>query len=201
MTAFNRIHDNLRIKLPGATDLAIMLELFNTVENACRMGDIYMEQVQVPVVAGVYTYAVPSPPGVAAVPSAVFTLAHPTYPPGQTTYDPETRQITLIAPVTPEHVGLPITITAKFVPNAAYSALDPASVAAVLPAYLWERHYQMFIDGTLARMFAQVAKPYSNREMAVMHMRLFRAALSRAKSEQVKGHMPGGQAWLFPAFA
>jgi hypothetical protein len=103
----NRIMDNLRVKLPGAVDGAIQLEIFNTIDDLCR--------------------------------NALYT-----------------------SPPTDQSTALTTWLT-----EAEY-----------------KQHYRLIIDGTLARMLSQGAKPYSNIDLAKIHAALYASAMDQARTDK-----------------
>lgn len=193
MPYLDRLMDNARVKLPGALDGAIHLELFNAFDDICRSVGAYVATVNVALTAGVQTYPVTAPAG--AVPVTFIRLAHETYPAGNSRVSPSLALVVLLDPVTAQHAATPLTVEMAWAP-------DPQDQPADwVPATLWPRVYNVLLDGVLAAMMAQSAKPYSNNQLALFHARKFRHGKSRLKRETATGMIPGGVAWRFPAFA
>lgn len=70
-----------------------------------------------------------------------------------------------------------------------------------IPDNFWDMYHAVLLEGLLASMMGQVAKPYSNERMGIFHGRRFIAGCSTAKVEAINGQLVGGQAWRFPRFA
>lgn len=67
-----------------------------------------------------------------------------------------------------------------------------------IPDTFWDTYHPVLLEGLLASMMGQVAKPYSNERMGIFHGRRFIAGCSTAKVEAMNGQIVGGQNWRFP---
>jgi hypothetical protein len=81
-----------------------------------------------------------------------------------------------------------------------WAAVIPASAATSLHNIATQDHYMAILDGTLGRLYAQPAKPYSDPTRAAYHMKRFRAAIGKYAAIAKQGNN-GAQAWRFPPFA
>ena len=54
------------------------------------------------------------------------------------------------------------------------------------------------LSGLLGRMMSQPAKPYTNMQLSVYHMRRFRDGIARAKVEAMHQNVYRAQSWRFP---
>ena len=193
MSYFNRFMDNMRVKLPGALDGAIHLELFNTLDDICRTVDLYLTPVDLPLTVGVQSYIVVPPTG--AVPITFYAIAHETFDVRLLRASPQDATVTFPGPVDAETAATPLVVKMTFAP-------DPVAAASQwLPEVFWRRAYDPILHGTLYRMMAQPAKPYSNPQIAVAHARASRHGKSRIKRDNTTGPLPGGVSWSFPRFA
>ena len=186
----DRLINNLRIRVPGATDSAITLELYNVLDDFLNETNVWQEEIVIQPVAGQLTYQLDSLDAAsihrllgvydssgARVQAAmqepsVVVLADKSFAPG--------TKLTVV-------VALNV-----MTPN------NPAADIPYLPEWIWDRYMQDFIHGVQAQLFSQIAKPYSNERMAIYHMRVFAGAKSRARVEAKRKNTFATQMWRFP---
>lgn len=189
MTAdLNRLMDNLRIRLPGATDDALKLEYFSTMDQFFSATNIWTEDIDFEVTNDNKTYYV-TPSGVAniqrlmgVVNSDGVVVAALMKTPGE---------ITLV-----DYPNQADTYTLQL----ALSVKDPVTRDGYpeFPDWILEKYGVDLIDGVLGRMMSQIAKPYSNERMAIYHMRRFQNTMAIAKVEAQHRNVYRGQSWRFP---
>lgn len=192
----NRLMDHARIRLPGALDAAIQMELFAVMNEFFQSSNIWYEDIQFPV-----------------QPTADSYLDNP----DAYTYDviPTQGSITRLMGVV-DSKGLPIKaymptlgqVVLNFSPNTAdtYTARVALTVSDPVtrdgypefPDWIMDKYGNDILDGVLARMMAQIAKPYSSPQMAQYHMRLFKQSVAQAKVEASHQNVYRGQNWRFP---
>jgi hypothetical protein len=183
----NRLMDHARIRLPGALDAAIQMELFTVMGEFLNKTNLWYEDITFQTQPEVATYAVTPSAGAiarllgvmdasrAAVSAAMpiigtVCLAYP--PSGPQTY---TARVSLMVtdPVTPD--GYP-----------------------QFPEWVLARYGDDLLEGVLGRMMSQMAKPYSSAAGAQFHLRNFRAATAQAKVEASHQNVYRAQNWRFP---
>ena len=193
----NRLMDNARIRLPGALDNAIKLEIFSVLNEFFQATNIWTEDIDFSVTPtndsyldnpAAYTYTItPVSGGVINRLIAVWNS------------DGFAQAATM---------PIPGEVILKFSPNEAdtYTARVAKTVNEPLdnegypdfPAWVLNKYGNEMLDGVLARMMGQIAKPYSSAQLALYHMREFRRAIGRAKAEALHGNVYRGQSWRFP---
>ena len=189
----NRLMDNARIKLPGALDGAIQLELFNVLDDMCRTVEFDMRSFDVQLSTAFQTYTIQAPSG--AVPVTFYAAGHETYPSDRMRVDVGPATLVFLDPLTTQQAATPAVVTMTLAP-------DPdAAPTAWLTAALWAEGYSAILDGLLARMMAQAAKPYTSPQMALVHARAYRGGKSRIKRLRATRGDPSGASWAFPPFA
>ena len=67
-----------------------------------------------------------------------------------------------------------------------------------VPEYMWDAYFQDWVDGTLGRLYAMPAKPWSAPTQALYHSRRFRNQMAYRKQESLRGFVFGIPAWRFP---
>jgi hypothetical protein len=67
-----------------------------------------------------------------------------------------------------------------------------------LEEWQWDTYFQVFLDGTLWKLYGIPAKPWSNPTMAAYHGKRFRGATAFHKQEAKRGFTFATQTWRFP---
>jgi hypothetical protein len=192
MALTDRLFNDLQVQLPGAIENAIRRELYNTLDDFCRESFAWRETIEISLTAGVITYAV-TPAGTEIV--RVYSIDHDTFDVKDATY--EFGEITFETAPTSAHVSTPAYLVAALTP-AIGQGVDPE---ALIPSDMWSKWHRAFLAGTLARMMAQSAKPYSNPAIALYHQRVYNQQKAIATHDARTGGTPGAQMWSFPRFA
>jgi hypothetical protein len=193
----NRLMDNARIKLPGALDNTIQLELFSTLDEFFQSTNIWVEDIEFAVTVTSDTY-----------------LSNP----DAYTYELQTITGGLINRLTgvvnsdgfPQAASMPIPgyVILAYSPNQndTYTArvtktiTDPVTRDGypVFPDWILNKYGTDILDGVIGRMMAQIAKPYSSPNIAMAHLRRFQQAVGKARAEVMHGNVYSGQNWSFP---
>ena len=77
-------------------------------------------------------------------------------------------------------------------------ALKPVSFSTDLPPELFEQWFETILDGSLARLYMQPAKPWSSVQLAGYHGGRYRGGISRARAIAQGSFTDGGGRWRFP---
>jgi len=189
MTAdLNRLMDNLRIRLPGATDEALKLEYFSAMDQFFSATNIWTEDIDFEVTNDNKTYYV-TPSGVANIQRLMGVVNSDGVPVAALMKTP--GEITLV-----NYPNQADTYTLQL----ALSVKDPVTRDGYpeFPDWILEKYGVDLIDGVLGRMMSQIAKPYSNERMAIYHMRRFQNTMAVAKVEAQHRNVYRGQSWRFP---
>jgi hypothetical protein len=197
--AINRLMANLRTQLPGALDNTLKLEIFNTVATFFHDSNVWQETQSFNTKPDKQNYEVTADNA-----DAFYTqlLDLRTYDPEDPNFE-RTTSITvpawLIGPTELHLYNRPLDVQRLRATFAvAPRATDRMDQFPAIPDAYWDKYHDVFMEGALARMMAQVAKPYSNERMGIFHGRRFKAATSMAKNDFYNGDMRGGQHWRFP---
>jgi hypothetical protein len=192
MALSDRLLDNLRVGLPGATDNAIRFELWNAIVDFCREAWAWRETISVPLTAGQTDYTI-TPAGTDIV--SALEVDHPTL----NVFGSRYKFGLLVLPRTPTSadVGEPLYVVAVLSP-----ALDQgADIEALIPTDMWSKWHLTLLSGTFARMMAQPAKPWSNPQLAAYHQRKYQSDRAVARRDVATDGVVGAQLWRFPRFA
>lgn len=192
----NRLMDHARIRLPGALDGAIQMELFAVMNEFFQGSNIWYEDVQFPVQPtsesffdnpGAYTYDVVPSQGSA---TRLIGIAD-SQGRAQRGFMPTLGQVVLAY-----SPNVADTYTARI----ALTVSDPVTREGYpqFPAWILDKYGNDILDGVLARMMSQIAKPYTSPTLAQYHGRMFKQAVSQAKVEASHQNVYRGQNWRFP---
>ena len=192
----NRLMDHARIRLPGALDAAIQMELFSALDEFFQKSNIWYEDVAFAVAPTTATYY--------SNPEAF-------------TYElvPDQGSIVRLIGVAdsqgvPQMATMPKPgdVVLSFSPNAddTYTArvtltvTDPTTRDGYpeFPDWVLNKYGSEILDGVLGRMMSQIAKPYTSPAIAMIHLKKFSAAVSQAKVEASHQNVYRGQSWSFP---
>jgi hypothetical protein len=192
----NRLMDHARIRLPGALDSAIQMELFSVMNEFFQTSNIWYEDIQFPVAVtndsyldnpDAYTYyVIPSQGTITRLAGVVNSQGFP-----QKAYMPIIGQV--ILGYSPNEAD---TYTARMM----LTVSDPVTRDGYpeFPEWIMQKYGNDILDGVLARMMSQIAKPYSSPQMAQYHGRMFKQAVSQSKVEASHQNVYRGQNWRFP---
>lgn len=185
----NRLMDQLRVRLPGALDATIRLELFATLDELFQNSNIWHEDIEISAVPGTTEY-----PIVSSEDGLIHRLIG--------VYNSDQ----IIVPAT---MGVPGVVNLYENPSVAATLTCRVSITITdptdpegypyMPDWVMPRYGVDIVDGVLGRMMSQLAKPYSNPQMALMHQRRWQQTIRRAKTEITHGNLYRGQNWGFPS--
>lgn len=192
----NRLMDNARIKLPGALDSAIKMELFNVFKEFFIHTNIWEEDIPFDVTATTlsrvtapeaYTYEVVPTEG--TIIRLLGVRDEQGYGVGATM-------------ATPGHIILNRSpnVGGTFTATVVKTVSDPVTRQEypVFPGWILENYFEEILHGLLGKTMAHIAKPYSSPQMAQYHLRFFQAGMSRASRESQHKNLYGAQSWRFP---
>jgi hypothetical protein len=194
LTDINRLMDNARTNLPGSLDGPIQLEFFNVLNDFFQKSNIWVEDITFPVTAlSVCGSTVDITPESGAINRLMYVLDA----------DNSQRRMTMAEPGTLLFVDTP-NAAATWVARVSKTVIDPIATSGRLagfpqaPDWILTKYNNGLLSGLLGNMMAQVAKPYTNPKLALMHMRKYSQALANARSEARHQNLYAAQAWRFP---
>lgn len=185
-----RLMNDIRTRLPGAIDDAIKREYFVTMREFFDTANIWTEEVEFDTESGETEYEVTQTEN-----SQIIRL--------ERVLDQNDRPVAAV-------MDEPGTITLGFEPTSEETFIatlilnvdDPTDRDDFpqFPSWILKKYMEGIMDGILGRMMSQPAKPYANERLAIYHMRRFRVAMVKAKTEWRHGQLFGAQRWQFPRF-
>jgi len=187
----DRVMDQIRVKMPGALDGVTQMELWNTLDDFLVRTNVWTGETEVKLKVGKLEADLDSPTAGASIwrLMAVKNEDGTNYPIKAWISTPGT--ITFAS-----GVSEPKTIVA----TVALTVGDPGKrqVYPDVPDWIWGDYYDVIIDGTIGRLFGHPAKPYSNPQMALFHLKQYSAGCDQAKWMVNRGRRMEGQRWMFP---
>lgn len=194
--ATERLIKNARVSLPGSLDDAILLELFNVMDQFFRESSIWTEDIP-------FT-ALPSEPAGTVYyiePESVSTIVRLLYVANGTGFRqrcimPVPGEIVFMSPPSGQEPDADYVYMA----SVALSIIDPVQRDGYpeFPQWILEKYATGILSGLIGRMMAQPAKPYTNLQLALSHMNAFRKTISVAGTESLHQNVNNAQAWVFP---
>lgn len=186
-----RLMKNARVQLPGAIDTNLQLELFNVLGIFFSGSNIWKEEITFAVTTAdaegaAYSIEQESVSSIVRLMGIVDSNDIPVA--GSMA---ETGEIILDhAPGNSDTYTATVSLTVD----------DPVKSDGYpeFPAWILGKYSDGILDGLLARMMAQPAKPYTNMKLAAYRLQLFSAAIAQAKSEAIRKNINNAQAWRFP---
>lgn len=195
--SMNRLMDNSRVRLPGAIDTTIYAEMFSVVKEFCSDSNVWQQQFEFDAIARTttpsqapddYTYTLYPPTGAKIV--RIIGVVDPNDAPVRASL------------VEPDAVFLERAVNADATMRvlAVLTVTDPVARSGepMAPDWLIEEFNDVLLDGILARMMSQAAKPYSSPATGAFHYGMFRSGVSRARIDVGRGNVYGRQNWSFP---
>lgn len=185
-----RLMNDARVHLPGALDKGIRQEMFNVLDEFLQGSKIWQEDLDFNLVVGTKVYNVTSDED-GAITLLLWVL----------NADEIAQSATMPIPGTIK-LGWEPTQVETLTATVALTVIDPvdADTNPVIPTWLLKKYRAGILDGLLARLMSQPAKPYSNERMAVYHGRRFRNVIAGARADAMRRNTYRAQAWRFPFF-
>lgn len=185
-----RFADNIRIRVPGALDNVLQLEMFNTLEDFLTFTLCWTEDIDFPAIMGrkVGDTVIIEPEA-----GQIYQL--------QWVMNSQAIQQRMVMPEPSvlQYVDIPSqdeTWTARV----AITCTDPTTRDGypVLPGWILTKYRTGIMDGVLARLYSQPAKPYTSDKLAIFHAHAYTSTRGRAKGEASQQNLYRGQLWKYP---
>jgi len=196
-----RFMNTARVRLPGATEDALQLEMFQMLDEFFKDTNVWMEDIDMAIpgndIPGTIYYVVPSTPSVIDRLMWVFGV-----PADNKTLRGE--PVGAVMQVPGELVlGFQPSSTVTYRVTVALSVQDPTQKDGYVsfPAWILAKYRLILLDGLLGRMMSQPNKPFTNAQMSVFHMRKFSTGKAQVRVEVARSNTFRRQAWAYPAFA
>ena len=194
--SMNRLVENATFRLPGALPGAMLPELYAVLDDFFQVTKCWHENI--PFIA---------------TPAAATYLADP----DAYTYELIPTMGKIVRLVWASELDGAVVAASMPVPGDLVLAHSPAVTTSCIarttitvadpvtrdgypecPDWVISKYNSGLLDGLLGRMMSQIAKPYSNAQMAMMHLKKFRSTMSSAHVQTLRQNVQGAQSWRFP---
>ena len=81
------------------------------------------------------------------------------------------------------------------------STLKPLEICDQVPSRVFEMYFDEILDGIKGRMYSMPSKPWTDRQLGVLHTRKFRAGIARARTAMRTGYSSAEPIMRFPSWA
>jgi hypothetical protein len=187
--SFDRILSEARIRLPGAIDDVMKLELFGVLDEFFRRTMLWQETIRLGVITTKQTYDLSSNEWIATINELIYVMNKDAIPVNASM--PVAGELYLYSYPAEDQ-----TYTVR-VALALADALDDDGCPQV-PQWIITKYHEAFKDGLMARMVLQPAKPYFNKDLSLYHGARFRSAMTAAFADMKQQNTFDTQAWRFP---
>lgn len=195
-----RLMNTARVRLPGATDAPMQLELFTVMDDFFKGSNLWQEDIDFTVAgsapAGTIYYLTPTGPCI--IDKLMWCYAAPAENALRGSQITATMQtpgelILRTQPNTDEVYRATVALTVQ----------DPTQRDGYVtfPKWVLDKYRTVILDGLLGKMMSQPAKPFTDKQLSVYHLRRFKAGISEARVEGQRNNVYRSQAWRFPSFA
>jgi hypothetical protein len=214
MDYMDRLLSTVRVRLPGATQAATNLELFNTIDEFFRQTNAWRYESTFALVESEIQYPIFPPAGsdmvqvlgvehrgMAVAPSTDTGEGSVVRQRGRIIGFPDANSDTLFEPdvTSADATQFPMSMLLSLTLN--YQCLEDEPNEWPLQEWMHATFGEAWIEGVQARMMSQINKPYSNPTMATYHAKRFRKLMGRAKQTASRGYVYSKPNWRFPGFA
>lgn len=196
-----RLMNAARVRLAGATDDALQLELFATMDDFFKGSNVWNEDISVniPGQDPANTVYVLTPDSQSTIDKLLWVFEAPV----STTIGRGPPVSALMS--TPNEMTLvsqPSSPT-TYIATVALTVQDPTTKDGYVtfPAWVLAKYRNVILDGLLGRMMSQPNKPFTNLQTSVFHMRKFNSKVASARVEWTRNNNYRQQAWRFPGFS
>lgn len=195
-----RLFNNARVKIPGAIDDMLKLELYNVLFEFFTDSNIWQDQLAVPVTTATATYTL-TPSDTSQITRLMSVNTSATNGSLQVF---ATMQVpgTMILKNTPTVADTLVVVIAKTVIDPVSSGSpgdDPIQYGFPnYPTWVVDKYFLGILDGLIGQMMAQTAKPWTNEKLAVFHLRKFQQVITTARNEANRMNVFGAQRWTYP---
>lgn len=191
-TDFERMMNQARVKLPGASDAGLKGELFDTLNEFIGDSNVWDEWINVPIVPHEHDYVLtPIHGGMITRLVTIFDHNKIVLPADLPTFEPPSARLHLVWPQSNAITAHALVTKQIVLPNNKEDIPDA-------PAWLLPLYANKVLDGLLGRMMMQPNKSYSDDTKATYHLKRFRDAIAVTKTAKARGNLQGGQSWRFP---
>ncbi len=194
----DRLMNNARMRLVGATDPVLQQELFAVMDDFFKKSNVWNEDIElsVPGMDPANTVYPLAPAAPALIDKLLWVFQKPT----ETSIGRGSAVVAAMSIPGELTLRTQPSSDVEYIVTVALTVADPTDRGGYVqfPAWVLAKYREAILDGLLGRMMSQPSKPYTNSQMAVFHMRKFNQAMASARVEWTRNNTYRAQAWSFP---
>lgn len=196
------VMNELRIKLPGASDTGIKQALWGVIKKFLMDTNSWKESQSLLVTAAVQQYNIAPRDGGQIMRLVGVTDGNRC--PVRAVMD-EIGTLDVLTPITVTSLTPPAG-TVGTSPNYPWTVFLMKNILLpgtkdnipIAPAFVLSAYSQCVIDGVCANMMMEQAKTYTNVQMAAYHRKLYLDGITTALSDTWNQNLFGGERWTYP---
>lgn len=197
----DRLMNNARARLAGATDDAMQRELFNVMDDFFKGSNVWNEDIEleVPGQDPAGTQYEITPTGPALIDKLLWVFTRPDQPTiSRGSGIGASMQIPGVLVLNNQPSS-----DVVYLVTVALTVQDPTlrNGYVTFPAWVLAKYRDVILAGLLGGMMMQPNKPYSNNQLAVLNKRIFKQGIVAANADWRRNNTYRMQAWAFPRFA
>jgi len=191
-----RLVDNATFRLPGALPGALLPELFAVLDEFFQVTSCWYEDISFTALPTQNTYTQAPEDFTYLLTSAQGKVIRLRYVKDSGGVGVE-ASMPIPGDVVLRHA--PVS-TSGYIARSTLTVSDPTTRDGYpeCPDWVIAKYSNGLLDGILGRMMSQIAKPYSSGQVAMMHLKRFRSAMSSARVETTRQNLHGAQTWMYP---
>ena len=191
-TDLERLMNNLRVNLTGASDAGIKSVLFNTIDEFFTNSNSWNEHIAFSILANVQDYTlIPQHGGMIKRLVTIYDTNAIVMPGFLTHMEPPNAELHIVWPQN-------VTTSAKAVVIKTIVLPTTKKDVPVAPRWLLPMYERVIEDGVLGKMMNSQNKSYSDKTTAQYHLKRFNDGVVSARVAAERGNLLGGQSWRFP---
>jgi hypothetical protein len=189
-TALDRLVGNLVIRLPGAREEVLKMEIFAVLDELFRTTNMWQESIPFDTVLNQKEYEIEPEEDVATIVRLMHVKNTNDLPVGAYFQMLDSTLVLFNDPPAAEEWSVTVALTVS----------EPTNAEGYprYPYWVLDRYLDSIMDGVLGRMMSQISKPYYNERMSVYHLRRWRNLMAQVRSDVLHKHVNDAQAWNFP---
>lgn len=197
-----RLKKTLIVRLPGATEAAIDIEMANAAHEFFLESGAWHQIVYANLIAGKSRYELWPDTGSVGVICDLEIEGQPYRPvtgnsvPRQQ-WNGALQVMTNFGELT-LYPASTKTIAKGIVANV---TIIPEECGCDIPEDIVNHYYEALLDTALGKLYSHVNRPYSNPNLALFHIGRYRAHLTRARRIVAGGNVRAGGPWVYPQIA
>jgi hypothetical protein len=186
---FDHIMAEARVRMPGAVDNALKVELFSVIDDFMKETHVWQETIPVGVLTTQNTYDLDSNEWVAVIHELLYVVNKDNIPLNASMAEAGTLFL-YNYPQEDQTYNVRVALTVA-------NQLDADGYPQV-PQWIVTRYREYFSHGLICKMAMQPAKPYTNETLAKFHGMMFNKGKTIGYADGKQQNTYNTQAWRFP---